>query len=166
MIPTRFAHWNISQKSLAFASVVLLFLGALACDPPVNPNPDPPPVEIPRNAEPPNPSGTGWLVWSHDSTMFRGTLTGFTILRNTISFNITGINPDGCVPQTTFTHALNGNVFAVKAFYKRNDTLRVCTQATMPFTLRVFLTASTGTYRVVLRPTPLSRAFDTTVTVP
>lgn len=164
MIPTRFAHWNISQKNLTFVSIVLLFLGTLACDPPVNP--DPPIVDIPRNVEPPNPSGTGWLVWSSDSTRFAGTLTGFTILRNTISFNITGINPDGCVPQTTFTHALNGNVFAVKAFYKRNDTLRICTQATTPFTLRVFLTASTGTYRVVLRPTPLSRPFDTTVTVP
>ncbi len=165
MIPSRFAHWNTSWKSLAFASILLFLVMALACEPPVTPNPDPPPfVEIPTNPEPPNPPGTGWLVW--DSTKFRGTLTNFTILRNTISFNINGINPDGCVPQTTFTHAKNGNVFTVKAFYKPADSLSICTQAITPFTLRVSLSATSGTYRVFLRPTPISRAFDTTVTVP
>jgi hypothetical protein len=167
MIPSRFVHRNTPRKSLTLASVVLLFFVAMACDPPVNPNPDPPPfVEISTNPEPPNPPGSGWLVWSHDSTRFAGKLTDFAILRNTISFNITGINPDGCIPQTTFTQAKNGNVFTVKAFYKRNDSLQICTQATTPFTLRVFLSATSGTYRVYLRPTPLSRAFDTTVTVP
>lgn len=164
MIPSRFVHGIISQKRLVFASIVLLFLGALACDPPVDPQPDLPPVEIPRNVEPPNPSGTGWLVW--DSTKFRGTVTNFTVLRNTISFNINGTHLNGCAPQTTFTHAKNGNVFTVKAFYKPADSLSICTQATTPFTLRVFLPVTSGTYRVYLRPTPISRAFDTTVTVP
>lgn len=153
MIPSRFAHWNTSWKSLAFASILLFLVMALACEPPVTPE-----------NEPPNPSGDGWLVWKNSS--FQAKLTNFTVQRNTISFNIVGGYHIGCVPQTAFTYTLSNNIFIVKTFYKLPDPMQVCTQEGRPFTLQVSLPATSGTYRVYLRPTPISRAFDTTVTVP
>jgi hypothetical protein len=106
----------------------------------------------------------GWLVW--DNARYNSsTLTNFAVTRDVISFNLNAIHNNGCVPQTTFTYTLNDNIFTVKAFVKPEDSLRACTQAGTPFSMRVALITSAGTYRVRIIPTPLARPFDTTVTV-
>lgn len=155
---------------LAMMSMIALFVMVSGCttpnDPKRSPTPEPPlsEVEPPRNVDAPAPPGAGWVLL--DTTHYKATLANFTIVRNVISFDINAVHPNGCIPQTTFTQALNGNVFAVKTFFKPQDSSLVCTPALKPFSVRVFLSASTGTYRVRLHPPTLSQALDTTVTIP
>ena len=112
-----------------------------------------------------------WRVWI--AAAYPTSLSNAAVTNDTISFDITGINLDGCVPRTTFTHARNGNTFSVKCFFLPFEELIsmqgpiYCTQAVTPFTQRVTLTVpSSGRYRVFLNPSPLNRPFDTTFIVP
>lgn len=113
---------------------------------------------------PGSPEGAGWVTW--DNQHYKGQIIAQSVTLDTIAIDIKARHYNGCVPRTAFTYARNGNTFTVKCFLMYADKNAICTQAGMPFTLKVRLPVpSSGAYRVLFAPSPLDRTYDTTFTV-
>lgn len=113
---------------------------------------------------PGSPGGAGWVTW--DNRQYKGQIIAQSVSLDTIALDIKAWYQNGCLPRTAFTYARNGNTFTVKCFLMFTDKDAFCTQAFMPFTLKVRLPVpSSGAYRVLFAPSPLDRTYDTTFTI-